>query len=219
MTRLRPACLLLFAALSASLALSSCDFSSVADRVIDNTFSLTIAPTTNAQSTVAPSSDAARDKTVDGYSFFYDDTNPETDEQVFALYFTGGESLGGDAEGGLFGFFARNSDRPGAGKSYTVVQQDQDLSRSNFVGALYEEFGSGDYQGAPYYLPTSGLLTINESSSDEVAGSINVEALKVTVDTTERPAVDSTRVEITGEFTARDVSEDQFLGLPLPSAN
>jgi len=219
MTRLRPVCLLLFAALSASFALSACDASSVADQVIDNTFSLTISSTTNATSAGASDSNALRDKTVDGYSFFYDDTNPETDEQVFAIYFTGGESLGGDATGGLFGFLARNSGRPEAGKSYTVVQQDRDLSRSNFVGALYEEFGSGDYQGAPYYLPTSGLLTINASSSDEVAGSINIEAVKVTVDTTGRPAVDSTRVEITGEFTARDISEDQFLGLPLPSSN
>jgi len=216
MTRPRPVHLFSLVLLSVLFTLSACDVSSVTDELIDNTFSLTIAPTSSAEAGLDSASKAARDKTVDGYSFFYDDTNPETNEQVFAIYFTGGESFGGDAKGGLFGFLARNSDRPDAG-SYTVVQQDQDLSRSNFVGALYEEFGNGDFQGAPYYLPTSGTVTIDESDSDEVAGSVDIEAFKVTVDTTERPAVDSTRVDITGEFTARDVNEDQFLGLPLPS--
>jgi hypothetical protein len=218
MTRLRPVRLLSLVLLSVLFTLSACDVSSVTDELIDNTFSLTIAPTSSAEASLASPSKAARDKTVDGYSFFYDDTNPETNEQVFAIYFTGGESLGGDAKGGLFGFLARNSDRPDTG-SYTVVQQDQDLNRSNFVGALYEEFGSGDFQGAPYYLPTGGTVTIDESGSGEVAGSVDIDAFKVTVDTTESPAVDSTRVEITGEFTARDVNEDQFLGLPLPSSN
>lgn len=216
MTRPRPIHLLSLVLLSVLFTLSACDVSSVTDELIDNTFSLTISSASHTGTGLALPSKAARDKTVDGYSFFYDDTNPETNEQVFAIYFTGGESLGGDAKGGLFGFLARNSDRPDGG-SYTVVQQDQDLSRSNFVGALYEEFGNGDFQGAPYYLPTSGTVTIDESDSDEVAGSVDIEAFKVTVDTTERPAVDSTRVDITGEFTARDVNEDQFLGLPLPS--
>ncbi|HKL87804.1 MAG TPA: hypothetical protein VJ884_02290 [Salinibacter sp.] len=217
MTRLRPVHFVPLVLLSVIVTLSACDLSSVTDELIDNTFSLTISPSSNAGDGLAPSSKAVQDQTIDGYSFFYDDTNPDTNEQVFAIYFTGGDALGGDAKGGLFGFLARNSDRPDAGQSYTVVQQDQDLSRSNFVGALYEEFGNGDFQGAPYYLPTSGTVTIDESSSDEVAGSVDIEAYKVTVDTTEQPAVDSTRVDINGEFTARDVNEDQFLGLPLPS--
>lgn len=218
MKRLRPVLLLPLAVLSVFLTLSACDLSSVADEVIDNTFSLSISSTTNARSTL-DASQSVRDKTIDGYSFFYDDTNPDTNEQVFVVYFTGGDSFGGGTKSGLFGFLARNSDRPEAGQSYTVIQQDRELDRNNFLGALYEDFGSGDFQSAPYYLPTGGTVTINESNNDEVAGSVDMEAFKITVDTTQSPPVDSTRVQITGDFTARDVNEDQFLGLPLPSSS
>lgn len=219
MTRLRPVSLLPLAVLSLFLTLSACDLSSVTDELIDNTFSLSISPASNASSTLAHASQSVRDKTIDGYSFFYDDTNPETNEQVFAVYFTGGDSFGSGTKSGLFGFLARNSDRPEAGRSYTVIQQDRGLDRTNFLGTLYEDFGNGDFQSAPYYLPTGGTVTIDESNDDEVAGSVDMEAFKITVDTTESPPVDSTRVQITGDFTARDVNEDQFLGLPLPSSS
>lgn len=191
--------------------ISACDSGGSNDEE-SNEFSLQI--TTSTASAVAPK--AVSDTTIDGYSFFYSDQHPQTGEEVFSIYLSGNESFSEEgAQEGLFGFLARNTTRPSEG-TYDLVDLDQGIESGDFVGVLFEDYGSDGYEDRPFYVPTSGTVTLSQSSSDRVEGSVDLNAHAISFDfSSPTPTVDTTEVDITGSFSARDVQK--FANLATPS--
>jgi hypothetical protein len=189
---------LLFAALLPVLfVLSACDSGGESD--VNNEFSLSITPVSS--SSAGGSLAAAEQKDLSGFSFFVDQEDPETGEQVFGIYMSDDESFSEqNATQGLFGFVARETPRPGSG-TYSFGGGGT-LQSSDFAGVLYEKFGSGQ-QGDPVYVVLDGTLTLDESSADKVAGSIDTRAVEIVVSGT---AVQRDTVRIEGSFTAKDVN-------------
>lgn len=172
----------------------ACD-SGGSNQAIDNEFSLTIQPTSSGSASIE-----ASQKQIDGFSFFYDAENPNTGEEAFGIYMTDAESFSKqEATDGLFGFLARNADRPGTG-TYSFTDPESGGGSTNFLGLLYEDFDNA--QAEPYYVLESGTLTLKTSSGDKVAGEITATGTEYVFS---GGTVNTRSVEITGEFTAKDV--------------
>lgn len=181
--------------------LTACD--SGGEQDINNEFSFTVQSLSPNSKTEAA---ALQTQEISGFSFFFDAENPMTSTQTFSIYLHGSESFSRqDATQGLFGFFARASERPEAG-SYDFSNPDSILSTSRFHGILYEDFA--DPQNAPFYVINSGNLTIESSSSNRITGSIEVSGTSFAGDSQEA-------VSITGTFTAESV--DTFVPLNTPA--
>jgi len=194
---------------------SACDSGgSNGDGTVNNEFSLDISPTAKSKAVVASQNP---DTTISGYSFFYSGTNPDG-EEAFAIYFTGGNSFSPQSvQQGLFGFIGRNEVRSSTGTgTFSFAGPDQGFDSGNFIGILFEDYGTTNQFGTnPYYVPQSGEVTIDKSTSNEVKGSVDFTAYKLQIDTTgATPVVDSTEVDITGSFAAKDVQ--QFAPLVTP---
>jgi len=188
---------LLVALLPLFLVLSACDSGGSNGGAIDNEFTLTIEPSSSSSSSAAAK---VQQEEINGFSFFYDAENPETDEQAFGIYLSDAESFSKqEATDGLFGFIARDGSRP-APDTYTFGDLRADSEQSGFVGVLYRDFTN--FQSAPFYLIESGTLTIKASSDDEVAGSIEASGTKITPTGS---SFEEEPVTITGSFSAKDV--------------
>ncbi len=197
--------ILFLALLPLALALQGCDSGGASENEeINNEFTLTIESTPSS----ATAGKAAAQATVNGYSFFYDAENPETNEQVFGIYLSNNESFSsGSASQGLFGFMARSSSRPGTGDY--EFSRGEGLQPSQFAGFLYEDVAN--FQNEPFYVIESGTLTLETSSDGEVGGTIDASATKYTFtgsDFTEES------VTVTGGFTAKNV--ETFAGFSTP---
>lgn len=152
--------------------------------------------------------------TLDGFSFFYEGSAPDSDEEIFVVYFTQENALNdASSSEGLFGFMARESLRPGSG-AYALVPfesgGDGREIQSDFGMILFDNVGNFGSEGGSlsWYLVDAGSVTLTTSSNDRVEGTINAEALNLTV---EGQVSDSTRVTIEGTFTARN--GESFVGL------
>lgn len=188
----------------------ACDSGGTNGGDVNNEFSLNVTPSNEAPSSLLTK--AGPDTTINGFSFFYDGQTSDG-EEVFGIYLSGTESFSAQkAQTGLFGFLARNSSRPSPGP-YDVVATNQGVESGSFIGVLYEDFGMDGFQDAPFYLPQNGTVTLDQSSTDEVAGSVDLTAYEITLTTD--GTVDSTLVDISGNFTAKDVEE--FAPLQTPS--
>lgn len=199
-------CLALF------FGLTACDSGGSNGGGVNNEFSMDVTPKSSSSGSVNAKA-ALRDTTISGFSFFYSGQNSDG-EDAFGLYLSGNESFDNPQQG-LFGFFARNSRRPGTG-SYNLVSLEQEFDSGNFIGVLYEDFG-GDFRDAPFYVPQGGTVDLNTSNDDEVSGTVTIPtAYAITFDLTTTPAtVDTTEVRIEGSFTAKNV--DNFVPLATPS--
>lgn len=174
---------------------------------VDNEFNLNIEPTGSSASAVA-NVESAR-KAVNGFSFFFDAEHPETGEQAFGIYFNDGQSFSADgATQGLFGFVARLSTRPSTG-TYTFASGNTGVQSSQFVGFLYEDFSN--IQSSPFYVIESGTLTLDTSTDERVAGSIDATGTSFTF---ANGSLEQETVNITGSFTAKSV--DVFAGFGTP---
>lgn len=210
MYRVRSSQLLCLALLPLLIGLTACDSGGSNGDSIDNKFSLDISPKNSSSGSVAAK--ALRDKTLNGFSFFYSGQN-EDGEDAFGLYLSGNESFD-DPQQGLFGFFARNSLRPDNGQ-YNLATLEQGFASGNFVGVVYEDFGT-DFRDEPFYIPQGGTIDLNTSTEDEVSGTVTIPtAYAITFDLTTTPAtVDTTEVSISGSFTAKNVGN--FVPLQTP---
>lgn len=194
----------LVALLPLSLAVSACD-SGGANESVENEFALTIQPQSSSSSVAVE----AQQEEINGFSFFYDAENPETGEQAFGIYLSDAESFSKqEATNGLFGFVARNSGQPSTGE-YSFADATADGEPDLFVGALYQDFT--EFQSAPFYVIESGTLTLETSSDDEVAGSIEASGTEFIFTGS---SVEQQPVTITGEFSAKSV--DTFVPFNTP---
>ncbi len=208
--RLRTAFLLCLAAL-VGLTLVACDSSGGdgTDPSFQNAFSFNVTEAPNP-STTATAAQGKTASTLEGFSFFFDGTSPESGDETFVVYFTQENILNdGTASEGLFGFVFRESLRPGNG-SYNFVSLDSDPNLQDDFGMMIIEsigdFATGDGSYS-WYISENGTLEMTTSSDDRVDATISAEALKVSFDGT---ATDTTRVAIDGSFSAR--SADSFIG-------
>ena len=186
------------------VVLSACDSGGSNGDSIDNEFSLTIDPVSSGSS-----AELAQPESLNGFSFFYDAENPETGEQVFAIYLNDEESFSSQsAQSGLFGLIGRNSSRPSTG-TYQLTGE-SDLAASDFAGALWKDI-QGYQQGEPLYVLESGTLTLDASDGDRVAGSIDAQATELIFTDS---GLEQNTVSIEGNFTAKDA--DTFVPLSGP---
>lgn len=192
-----------FALLSLIFVLSACDSGGSNDVSNNFTFEvISFGATPEVRTAKTPT-----DTTISGFSFFYSGENSEG-EEVFGIYLSENESFSGqDVQQGLFGFVARNSERPSEG-TYDLTRLGEGVASGDFIGALYTGFSETNFRGSPFYIPQRGSVTIDKSSSDEVVGSVNLTATAVT-------SSDSSRVNISGDFTAKSV--ENFVPLTTPS--
>lgn len=179
------------------------------DTSFQNNFSFDITETSGstAAATAAPGKAVS---TLEGFSFFFDGTNPESGDQAFVVYFTQENALDdGAANEGFFGVVFRESLRPGS-NTYNFASLDSEPNPQSDFGMMIIE-GIGDFgtDGGSYswYLGEGGTLEMTTSSDDRVDATVNAEALRVSFDGT---TTDTTRVTVDGSFSAR--SADSFVG-------
>lgn len=193
------------------LVFSACDSNGDDEEVTNNEFTLDVT-STSSSSALSPKS--ARDTTLEGFSFFYDGQDPETGEEVFAIYLNGTDDFSQtSAQEGLWGFLARKSSRPSTG-TYDVgaLPHTDGLNEDEFLGLIYEQIDAqqGGMITAPFYFTESGTITLNESTDNRVSGTLDLSAAAITVDvdtTGGTPTIitDTTDVAITGSFAAQNV--------------
>lgn len=186
--------------------LVACDSGGTGDNeeAIDNRFRLEInevSSSTDGQATVSSSKALAE---LNGYSFFAEGSDPETGESGFGIYFNDSESFGEQsAQQGLFGVAARQGGQPSTGL-FPVDTSETAISAGNaLVMLLFENVG--DDQGMSYYLGTGGTIDFETSTDQRISGTLDVNALRIQLAYTDTSVVsDTTSVEITGEFTAKN---------------
>lgn len=154
------------------------------------------------------------DETLLGESFFYAGTAPDTEEEVFIIYFAEGiDEPDESQEEWTIGIVGRSTDRAGEG-TYSIVnietfdqdEEIEDVLRNDFV------FWMVEYADTSYsvYGSNSGELTITSSSSERVVGTLEVDATAyfTTMDEEEEP--ETQQVTISGAFNA---SSAPFAGM------
>lgn len=172
-----------------------------------NEFSFSISEVTPS---AAPLAAQQASTSLDGFSFFFEGTDPESDEDIFLVYFTQNNELSAESSGqGLFGFVVRSGPRPGTGGGNFVSLDTEGVPSEDFGMMLLE--GAEDFGTAGgsfnWYLSDGGTIDVTTSSGDRFEGTINAEATRVSFSGTEG---DTTRVTIDGSFAAR--SADSFVG-------
>lgn len=185
--------------------LTACDRGDTQD--INNEFSFTVASLTPNSKTASA---ASVSQEISGYSFFFDAENPTTGTQLFSIYLHGSENFSRqNATQGLFGFLARTSERPESG-TYDFTNPDSTLGTSRFQAALYENFANP--QSTPFYVISSGTLTIESSSQNRIVGSIEASGTSFSGSDSDQT---QQAVTISGTFTAKSV--DTFVPLDTPA--
>lgn len=186
------------------ISLSACDSGETGE--VNNEFALSIESASSSSTSADVESVQGE---INGFSFFVDGENPETGEKAFGVYLNDAKSFSSQtATQGLFGFVARSSSRPESG-TYSFTSGEGGIANTEFVGFLYEDFTN--FQNAPFYVVKSGTLTIEESSSDKVSGTIDATGTQFTYTGS---TYEEQTVQITGEFTAKDIDTFVPFGTP-----
>lgn len=191
------------------VVVTACDSNDDDSTEVQNEFTMDVT-STSPSSAITPKS--SPDTSLQGFSFFVSDTDPDTGDPVFAIYFTGRDSLSQtSAQQGLYGFLARKSDQPSTGE-YTIadVRQINGIDTQDFAGLVYEKIDAQDPNTgllqAPFHFLTGGTLELTESTDNRVSGTIDGQGVSFTLDTSgQTPQYSETSVQITGSFTARNV--------------
>jgi hypothetical protein len=177
------------------------------DESFANEFSFSISEVTPS---AAPLAAQQASSSLDGFSFFFEGTDPESNEDVFLVYFTQNNDLSAESSGqGLFGVVVRYGSRPGIGGGNFVSLDAEGAPTEDFGMMLLEGAENFGTAGGSFnwYLSDGGTIDVTASSGDQVAGTINAEATRVAFDGS---GTDTTRVTIDGSFAAR--SADSFVG-------
>jgi hypothetical protein len=147
--------------------------------------------------------------TLNGFSFFFEGTDPETDSEAFVLYFTGEDELNSSSTSqGLFGFAVRETLRPSTG-TYSLISLDDEDPGTNFGMVLLEgadDFGSGS-GSFTWHIADGGTIQLTTSEGDRVDSQVSAQVMQVTFDGT---TSDTTRVTISGQFAAEN--GESFIG-------
>lgn len=186
---------------------SACDSGGSNEEEINNSFSFSISPTSSSSS--AEAVPKVSEKDLNGFSFFVDTQDiDEADEQAFAVYFNSEESFSEESTTeGLFGFVARASTQPGTGSYNLTSGRDGEPPSTDFTGILFEDVSTQSTGGAPIYVFESGTLELTTSSDDEVSGQITATATAFSYEGSGQDIeLTEEEVEITGSFTAKDLS-------------
>jgi hypothetical protein len=199
----------LLLAVAVGMATVACDSGGDNDAAPDvqNEFSFDV--TTVSASGEAVTADE-HETTLNGFSFFYEGTAPDTDEELFVVYFTEGDVLNeASSSEGLFGFVAREGLRPQSGTYPFVSFESGGDVQSEFGMILFENVGNVGTEGGSlsWYIVDGGTIDLTTASDERVEGTISAEAINLTIDGT---TSDSTRVTIDGTFTAR--TAESFVG-------
>lgn len=187
----------------------ACDSGGENQEDVQNEFSFDITEVSNASEAVTATTGNTQ-TTLNGFSFFFEGTDPNTNEKLFLIYFTQDSELSSESSStGLFGFVIRNTLRPEA-DVYNFVSLDADPELSTDIGMmLFESVGDYGTGGSfSWYLSDGGTMQMTTSSDNRVEGTISADAMKVSFDGT---AADTTRVTIGGTFTAKNA--DSFVGI------
>jgi len=190
------------------LMVAACDSGGGTDEAsFANEFSFSIS---ELAPSAAPLAAQQAPSNLDGFSFFFEGTDPETNDEIFLVYFTQNNELNAESSSqGLFGFVVRYGPRPGVGGG-NFVSLDSDVELTDNFGMMLlegaEDFGTagGSFN---WYLSDGGTIDVTTSSGDRVEGTINAEATRVFFDGS---TSDTTRVTIEGSFAAR--SANSFVG-------
>lgn len=113
----------------------------------------------------------------DGFAFFYEYTDPDTDETFFGLVLTNTNTETPNATG-EFITIVRQSSRPGTG-TYSFANADDDLDTDDLQSDLFVAIVSSattDQEVFGFYVSDGGSLTIDQSSDNTVAGSFELNA-------------------------------------------
>jgi len=175
---------------------------------VRNEFSFDV--TTLSDSGDAATADESAQTTLDGFSFFYAGSAPESDEELFVIYFTQENVLNDESSSeGLFGFIARESLRPGSGTYPLGTFESGGDAQNDFGMILFDNVGDFGTEGGSlsWYVVEAGTVNLTTSSDDRVEGTVSAEALNLTLDGN---TSDSTWVTIDGAFTARN--GESFVG-------
>lgn len=160
--------------------------------------------TSNARGVVAQQSSSVQE--LNGFSFFFEGTDPETGEEAFALYFSSGDELTSESTNeGLFGFAFRESPRPSAGTyGFGALDGENGPPTAEFGMIVFEnigDFGNSE-TGFTWYFVDGGTIDLTSSGSGRVDGELRAEAMRLSFD---GMTSDTTRVLIEGAFVSEDV--------------
>lgn len=148
--------------------------------------------------------------TLEGFSFFFTGTDPESGDEIFVVYFTEEDEIGeASAQQDLFGFLVRERLRPRTG-TYNLVSFESDPDLQTDMGMmLIQNIGEFGMEGGSYgwYLGEAGTVEVTRSSDDRVDATIRADAKRVSFSET---TVDTTQVEVTGQFSAQGA--ESFVG-------
>lgn len=139
---------------------------------------------------------------MEGFAFFGEAEDPDTDEQVFVIYFS--ETADVSATDATWALLARTSGRPGTG-SYTIVdlnQGEDDIPDEEFM--MMATVGATQATSVTY-IADGGTLNISQSNSNRVQGSFTTTASGFNLGTGEE-----INVTIEGSFDAFG-SDDVFV--------
>lgn len=190
--------------------LAACDSGGTnSEEPLANEFSFSVTEMTSSSTSLVAKQQATT--TLDGFSFFFEGEDPESSDKLFVIYFTQENDLSAESSNqGLFGFAVRHGQRPGIGTANFVSLASQSEPTDDFGMMLFESVGSVGAEGGSFrwYLSDGGTLEVNTSNDDRVEGTINAEAMRVSIDGS---VSDTTRVTIDGTFAAR--SADSFVGV------
>lgn len=202
--------LILLLAVVVGLGTVACDSGSDSNSIpdIQNEFSFDVNEVSESSEGITASEKAQA--TLSGFSFFYEGTDPDSDEEIFVMYFTETNDLNEEsANEGLFGFVFRESLRPGEGTYPLVFLESDTEAQSDFGMMLFDSVGEFGAEGGVFnwYIADAGSMDLGTSADDRVEGTISAEAMRLSVEGT---SSDSTRVTIDGTFTARNA--ESFVG-------
>lgn len=146
------------------------------------------------------------EQTMDGSAFFGEADDPDSGAEVFAVYLT--ESDGATGGASMWAVVGRAGDRPGTGTySFVDASEEDEYPADEFV--LSASIGS-DATDVSTFVSQGGELTITESSSNRVEGTIDVDATGFHVVDDEVQELD---VTIVGSFEAVGSSDIFVPGL------
>lgn len=187
--------LLLLAALT--LSLSACDSGGSNDEDDDT-------PDVE-EGRVEVSIDGDASGSFDGYAYFYEGADPESDERIFSIVLSNTDDATPDQQGSRFIWIARRSDRPSTGQHAfaQLDQNEEEIPANQFISVAWSVVS--DVNTLSFYVSNGGTLTITDSSDDRVAGSFAIDAVGFTV-SEDGQSTEEVNVTIEGAFDAESAN-------------
>jgi hypothetical protein len=146
----------------------------------------------------------------DGFAYFYEYTDPNTDETFFGLVLTSVDTETPNTTG-EFITIVRQSSRPGAG-TYSFANADDDLDTDDLQSDLFVAIissATADQDVFGFYISDGGSLTIDQSSADAVSGRFEINATGFTFSSGSQQA-EEVNITVEGAFNANPSSSPFF---------